>query len=281
MILDCFLDALKDSAIALPFLFAAYLLIEALEKHSDILTKRFFDRSRYFGPALGALFGLIPQCGFSSAMSNLYVSGVVGAGTLIATFLATSDEAVLIMISSPGSAKEVGKLLLAKLVIALVFGYLIEIIFKKRSRQQMRDICTSGHCGCGEGKGIVKPALIHTGKIIGWIFGITFALNIIIELIGTQTLARLLGGDLFIQPLFTALIGLIPNCAVSVLFTELYLAGSLSFASAAAGLCSGAGVGLIVLFKMNKNKKESIFIVLLLYACAAVSGIILKIVSGI
>ena len=281
MILDCFLDALKDSAIALPFLFGAYLLIEALEKHTDFLTGKFFSRSRYFAPALGALFGLIPQCGFSSAMSNLYVSGVVGAGTLIATFLATSDEAVLVMLSNPGSASETGKLLLTKLIIALVFGYLLTFIFRKKAAGEMTDICSAGRCGCGKGKGIVKPALIHTAKIIGWIFGITLVLNIVIELIGTDNLAKLLGGNLFIQPLITALIGLIPNCAVSVLFTELYLAGSLSFASAVAGLCSGAGVGLIVLYKMSGNKKECLMITALLYACAAVSGIILQLASGI
>ena len=276
IILDSFLDALKDSLIALPFLFLAYLLIEALERHTDLLTGRFFKGSGYFAPALGSLFGLIPQCGFSSAMSNLYVSGIIGEGALIATFLATSDEAVLIMLSSPGSYKEIIKLLLTKLIIAFFFGYLLTFILRKKKAHEANDICSAGHCGCENSKGIVKPALIHTAKIIGWIFGITFALNIVIELIGTDALAAFLGGNLFIQPLITALLGLIPNCAVSVLFTELYLSGSLGFASAVSGLCSGAGVGLIVLFKMNKNKKECFFITFLLYACAAVSGIVLQ-----
>lgn len=275
MIIDSLLDALKDSAIALPFLFLAYLLIEAVEKHSEVLTKRFFGRSTFFGPALGAVFGLIPQCGFSAAMSNLYVSGIASLGTLIATFLATSDEAVLIMISSPGSFSQVGKLLLTKLVCALFFGYLLTFIFRPKKRDEMNDICEGGRCGCGEGKGIVKPALIHTGKIIVWIFAVTLVLNIVIALVGSERLAALLGGNLFIQPLITALVGLIPNCAVSVLFTELYLAESLSFASAAAGLCSGAGTGLIVLFKMNKNKKECILITALLYACSALTGLVL------
>lgn len=275
MLLDCLLDAVKDSLIALPFLFLAYLLIEALEKHTDILTKKFFSRSEYFSPAIGSLLGLIPQCGFSAAVSNLYVSGVVGVGTLISVFLATSDEAVLIMLSSPGSYKEIIKLLAAKLITALVFGYLFTFIFKKK-KKEIDDICRSGHCGCESSNGIVKPALIHTGKILIWIFCITFALNIAIELIGTDSLTLLLGGSLWFQPFITALIGLIPNCAVSVLFTELYLAGSLSFASAVSGLASGAGVGLIVLFKMNKNRKESILITVLLYGCAAVSGLVLK-----
>ena len=278
MLLEAFLDALKDTAIALPFLFAAYLLMEALERHSEVLAGKLFSKSEYFGPFFGAVMGLVPQCGFSAAMSNLYVGGVISAGTLISVFLATSDEAVLIMLSSPQAVCEIWKLLLAKFVIALVFGYLIKFIFGKKGEKSIGDICTDEHCGCGESKGIFKPAVIHTLKILGWIFCISFALNIIISLIGEENLSALLGGNNFLQPLITALLGLIPNCAVSVLFTQLYIAGGLSFASTVAGLSSGAGLGLIVLFKMDRNKKECFFITALLYICSALSGILLNLI---
>ncbi|MBR3245413.1 MAG: arsenic efflux protein [Parasporobacterium sp.] len=277
MILDAFLDALKDTAIAIPFLFAAYLLMEALEKHSEILTSKLFTKKKYFGPLFGSAMGLIPQCGFSAAMSNLYVGGVIELGTLISVFLATSDEAVLIMISHPSALPKIWVLLLTKFIIGIIFGYLINLIFcRKPNNRHVEDICKDEHCGCEEEKGILKPAIIHTLKILGWIFGICFALNIIVSLIGTDKLAVMLGGNIFLQPLITALLGLIPNCALSVLFTELYIAGGLSFASTIAGLCSGAGLGLIVLFRMNSNKKDCFKVVGTLYACAAISGMILQ-----
>ena len=279
MILDALLDALKDTAISIPFLFAAYLLMELLEKKSEILTSKLFTNKRYFGPLFGSILGLVPQCGFSAAMSNLYVGGVIEMGTLISVFLATSDEAVLIMISHPAAISKIWVLLLTKLIIGIVFGYLINFIFcRKPNNRHVGDICKDEHCGCEESEGILKPAVIHTLKIIGWIFGICFALNIVVSLIGTDNLARFLGGNIFLQPLATALLGLIPNCAISVLFTELYIAGGLSFASTIAGLCSGAGLGLIVLFRMNGSKKDSFKAVLLLYACAAIAGLILQVI---
>lgn len=277
MILDALLDALKDTAIAVPFLFAAYLLMEALEKHSEVLAGKLFKNKKYFGPLLGSALGLVPQCGFSAAMSNLFVGGVIQIGTLISVFMATSDEAVLIMLSHPGAITDIWKLLLTKFAVGVFFGYLLNIIFARYGQNKdIGDICRDEHCGCEESEGILKPAVIHTLKIIGWIFGISLALNIIIELIGAEALASMLGGNFFFQPLLTALVGLIPNCAVSVLFTELYIAGGLSFPSAIAGLCSGAGLGLIVLFKMNRNKKECFMVVGVLYACAAITGLVLN-----
>lgn len=276
MILDAFLDVIKDCAISLPFLFGVYLLIEALERKSSLWAGKLFKNSDYYGPVLGSLLGLIPQCGFSAAMSNLYVSGVIGVGTLISVFLATSDEAVLIMLGNPGSWNMIWQLLLTKLIIGIVFGYILNLIFRKKEEKYIGDICQDGHCGCEHSSGIVVPALIHTGKIALWLFGISFALNIIIGLIGEDTLKVVLGGNLFIQPMITALFGLIPNCAVSVALTELYLAGSLSFASTVAGLATGAGLGLIVLFKSDRNKKECIKITALLYVCAAISGLVLN-----
>ena len=277
MFVDALLDALLDTARSLPFLFAAYLLMEALEKHSEVLAGRLFSRKKYFGPLVGSALGLVPQCGFSAAMSNLYTGGVIQIGTLIAVFLATSDEAVLIMLSHPEAFKDIWKLLLVKFIEGVIFGYILNFIFRKHEHdKEISDMCQDEHCGCEESKGILKPAIIHTLKMVIWIFVICLALNLVIELLGEENLAALIGGNFFLQPLLTALVGLIPNCAVSVLFTELYISGSLSFASAVAGLSTGAGLGLIVLFRMDKNKKECFKTVALLYACGAITGLILN-----
>ncbi|MDO4960857.1 MAG: putative manganese transporter [Eubacteriales bacterium] len=278
MILDALLDAVLDSLRALPFLLAAFALMEMMEKHSDRLASKLFNKFRKTGPIAGALLGLLPQCGFSAAMSNFYAAGIVTLGTLIAVFLSTSDEAVLIMLSSPSSVQEIIPLLTAKFIIALVFGFAVDLIFRNRPEEpDIEDLCVD--CGCHESKGILGPVLIHTRKIITWLLLISFILNLIFENISPESLAELLGSNLFLQPLITALIGLIPNCAVSVMFTKLYLAGSLSFASTIAGLSSGAGLGLIVLFRMEPDKKEAAKIAALLYACAAIAGIVLNLLA--
>ncbi len=277
LILDSLLDALLDTARALPFLFVAYIFMEAIEHHSEILAGKLFSKKKYFGPLVASGMGLVPQCGFSALMSNMFAGGIIEMGTLIAVFMATSDEALLILLSHPEAVSSVWKLLLVKFLEGIIFGYLINFIFRRhRNRHGIGDICQDENCGCQESEGILKPAIIHTLKMVIWIFVICFVLNVLIEVVGAEELAAFIGGNFFFQPFITALVGLIPNCAVSVLFTELYISGSLSFASAVAGLSSGAGLGLIVLFRMNRNKKECFLIVAVLYLCAALSGIILN-----
>lgn len=282
--LDALLDALKDTAWALPFLFAAYLLMEILERHSEILAGKLFSRKKYFGPLIGSALGLIPQCGFSAAMSNLFCGGVIQVGTLIAVFLATSDEALILLIQGAvAGTVEVApiiKLLAAKFTAGIIFGYILNFFFRKHENDRdISDMCQDEHCGCETSRTVWKPAIIHTLKMVIWIFVICLALNILIALVGEETIARWIGGNFFFQPLLTALVGLIPNCAVSVLFTQLYISGSLNFASTVAGLCTGAGLGLIVLFKMNRNKKECFMTVGLLYICGALTGLILNLFS--
>ena len=284
--LDALLDALKDTAWALPFLFAAYLLMELLERHSEILAGKLFSKKKYFGPLIGSALGLIPQCGFSAAMSNLYCGGVIQIGTLIAVFLATSDEALILMIQGAveGTVQimPIVWLLLSKFIAGIVFGYILNFIFRKHEHDKdISDLCQDENCGCEESETIWRPAIIHTVKMIIWIFVICFILNLLIGLVGEETIARWIGGNFFFQPLLTALVGLIPNCAVSVLFTQLYISGSLSFASTVAGLCTGAGLGLIVLFRMDKNKKECFMALGLLYACGAITGLILNVFESL
>lgn len=281
---ESLLDALKDTAWALPFLFAAYLLMELLERHSEVLAGRLFRNKKYFGPLIGSALGLIPQCGFSAAMSNLFCGGVIQIGTLIAVFLVTSDEALILLIQGAVAGEvmvwPIIKLLLTKFAAGIIFGYVLNFIFRKEDgRKNISDMCQDEHCGCEESRNVWKPALIHTAKMIIWIFVICLVLNILIALAGEETIARWIGGNFFFQPLLTALVGLVPNCAISVLFTRLYISGSLNFASTVAGLCTGAGLGLIVLFRMDKNKKECFKVLALLYACGAITGLILNIFS--
>lgn len=274
MIIDALLDAVFDSLRALPFLLAAFALMEVLEKHQDKFIDNLFGKLGKSGPLIGALMGLVPQCGFSAAMSNLYAGGVISIGTLIAVFVSTSDEAVLIMLSSPEAIPKIIPLLATKFVTAIIFGYLTDIILRKpNAHEHIDEICID--CGCRDKKGILGPVLVHTRRVMFWLFAVSFVLNILIEVIGSDKLAGMLGAESVMQPLITALIGLIPNCAISVMFTKLYLAGSLSFASAVAGLSSGAGLGLIVLCRMNHDRKDTVKILAALYTCGAVAGIVL------
>lgn len=310
MILDVLLDALLDSAKMLPFLFAAFLVMEWLEDRSGEYMNRILAKVGRAGPVAGALLGCIPQCGFSVVAANLFAGGILTPGTLLAVFLATSDEAVLILMGHPGRGADILGLLAAKVVIGAAAGYLVDIIYPKRHDhdKDMERICAN--CGChghnhghgeesshGEesghgdghegshhqedshshGGGILQAALHHTVQIFFYILIFSALLGLAIELIGAERISALLLGDSLFQPLIAAVIGLIPNCAASVMLTELYLGGAISFASVTAGLCTGAGLGLVVLFRMNADRKENLKLVGLLYGIAAVAGILLEI----
>lgn len=275
MILHALEHAFWDTVRMVPFLLAAFLILEALEHYSNRYMNRLLGRMGKAGPVVGAVFGCVPQCGFSVAAANLYSGGVITLGTLMAVFLSTSDEAVLILLGNPGSGTMILRLLLGKVLIGIVSGYLIDVIFrKKKEEKHIEDLCRS--CGCSDHSGIVKPALKHTLRLTVYILAFTFILNILLEWIGTETLTALLGRDTWFQPLLTAFLGLLPNCASSILITELYLAGGISFAAAMAGLCAGAGVGLAVLFRTNKPMKENLGILALLYVISAMVGLLLE-----
>ncbi len=276
MILYALEDAFLDTVRMLPFLLAAFLILEALEHYSNNYMNRLLGKVGKAGPLAGAVFGCIPQCGFSVAAANLYSGGVISLGTLLAVFLSTSDEAVLILLGHPGSGTVIGKLLLGKVLIGILFGYLADLLLRrKKEEKHIEDLCRS--CGCSDHGGIVMPALRHTIRLGLYLLLFTFILNLLLEWIGTDALTAFLGKDTWFQPLITALIGLIPNCASSILITELYLAGGLSFASAMAGLCAGAGVGLAVLFRENRPMRENAGILALLYGISAVTGLVLEI----
>lgn len=269
--------AVIDCGKMLPFLFAAFLLIEGLEKLSETVNEKVMEKVGRAGPLAGAVLGCIPQCGFSVMASNLYSSGMISVGTLLAVFLATSDEAILIMLSQPQYAGEIMKLLLVKVLVAITAGYLIDLFLGKRitEKKSMDEICHD--CGCHESHGILRPALKHTIKIFLYILLFTIAFNLIIEWIGIEQMSRYLLGDTIFQPIMAACIGLIPNCASSVVLTQLYLTGVITFPSVVAGLCSSAGIALVILFKMNHHRTENFKILGLLWSIAALVGMMLQI----
>lgn len=271
-------EAVSDTLKTLPFLFVAFLLIEFLEHKAQDKIKHIFTRAGAAGPAIATALGCIPQCGFSVLSANLYSSGIITLGTLIAVFLSTSDEAVILLATAHNGAYEVLKLLVAKITIAFVFGYLIYFIEKKirySHDHHSHDLCEHDHCGCEEREGILVPALIHTVKVFIFLLLFTIIIDYIVAFIGTDALSRLLLSDSAFQPLLSAVIGLIPNCASSVLLTQLYIEGTLSFGALVAGLCTNAGAGMLVLFREKTRIKTAFKIVGILYVCSVIPGIIL------
>lgn len=287
MILHILEHSILDSLKMLPFLFAAFLIIEAVEQFSSGFLNRALAKFGKAGPVAGALLGCIPQCGFSVVASNLYAGRIITLGTLMAVFLSTSDEAILILLSYPGHTRNIMKILIVKVLIAVAAGFLIDFLvhldrihrsfFGKNNEnreEHIHEICHG--CGCHEHGGILKPALRHTLKIFVYILIFTAILNLIIEVIGIEQLSEYLLSNSVLQPVLAAVIGLIPNCAASVMLTQLYLEGVLSFASIISGLCASAGIGIVVLFKMEHDKKLCFKILGLLLGISIAAGLIIS-----
>lgn len=276
---DILLDALIDSVKTLPFLFGVYLLIEYIEHNSADKLGKGLRKMGPFGAIGGGILGAIPQCGFSVAAANLYSGRLISMGTLVAVFLSTSDEAIPVMISNPSSIGSLWKFIIIKTAIAIVFGIITDLIMKffklEKEEEPFKEICS--HCDC-EHHSIVHAALSHTASIIFFILIVNIILGFAIEYAGEENLRRFMMTDSLLQPLVTAIFGFIPNCAASVVITQLYIEGILSFGSAVAGLSTGAGLGLLVLFKTNKHYKQNFTIMGILYVSAVISGLVLNLI---
>lgn len=273
-------ETLIDTAKALPILFIVYLVIEVIQKKLNA-EKLLNYKDSIWGPPAGALAGCIPQCGFSAASATLYNSGAIGAGTLIAVFLSTSDEAIPIMLSRSVPASLVISLILWKIVIAVLSGYLMMFTVFRKEQQTVRTrpgelIDCDDHCHEHHSSSMLRNAVSHTLKTTLFIAVTLLIINGIIFLIGEQRLQTLLLTDSIFQPFFTALIGLVPGCATSVLLVQLLLNGSISFGAAIAGLSTGAGFGFLILFKGNKHKKRCFKILLCTYLCGAIAGMLIQ-----
>lgn len=278
--LEVVLDTLKDSIKLLPFLFVAYLIMECIEHKTSNKTKEMVQKSDRFGPVLGSILGIFPQCGFSAMAANLYAGRIITLGTLIAIFLSTSDEMLPILLSEAVPFKVIIKILGVKLFIGVIAGFIIDFairkIRKKEEVNKITEVCEHEHCHCEEG-GIVKSSLKHTLSVFVYILIISFILNTVIYLIGEDNLANFILNKPVLGPILAGLIGLIPNCASSVLLTQLYISGVISVSTMLAGLLVGAGVGILILCKVNKNRKENASIIGLLYVIGVVAGIVLEI----
>ena len=280
MLLHVIEHTLIDNIKLLPFLFITYLVMEYIEHKTGEKAEAVIKKAGRFGPIPGGLLGMIPQCGFSAAASNLYAGRIITLGTLFAIFLSTSDEMLPILISEQAPVSMILKILLSKAVIGMVAGFLIDLIVRREhagEKEELRieHMCDHEHCHCEEGN-IFKSAISHTLQIFLFILVISFAINLIIEFMGEEVLASFLSGKPVIGPVLAGIVGLIPNCAASVVITQLYLEGVLGAGAMMAGLLTGSGVGLLVLFRANDNLKENLKITLILYGIGVVAGIILE-----
>ena len=286
---DALLDAVFDSLKILPFLFVTYLIMEYLESHTEDRVRDLVKRAGWMGPFWGGLLGAVPQCGFSAAASNLYAGRAISLGTLIAIFLSTSDEMIPIMISEAVPVTKMLKLLLVKLIIGILCGFLIDGFCHIRSSRKtgqpedgedflIERLCEKEHCHCESGS-IVGSALKHTLHIILFVFAITVLLNLAFLFLGEDRLTAVISSRPITGMFLSALIGLIPNCGASVLLTQMYLHGVLPASHLIAGLLDGAGVGLLILFRVNPDQKENLRITLLLYLLAVVFGLLIHLLG--
>lgn len=288
LFLDSLLDGLKDGAWSLPVLFVAYLLMELLERSQKLNEEILHGYSHKAGPLLGGLLGVVPQCGISGAAATLFSTGSVTVGTMLAVFFATSDEMLPIMLSSVADRdirlSSILLIVLGKAALGVALGYLADLLLTKyiRSQKNIHGFCEREHCACDEEEGnVFVSALKHTLKIAVMLIAVNVVLNFVLGMIGVERLSGSVLNRPVIGEILLALVGLIPNCSVSVVITESYLSGLIGLGGLFAGLLSNAGIGLLVLFRTNKNLKENLVITSTLYGLSAAAGIVITLVSGL
>lgn len=295
---NIFLEALIDSAKMIPFLLVIYAGIEIVEYKYANKIREAVQKAGAAGPAIGAVTGSFPQCGISVVASALYTQRLATIGTLLAVYLATSDEAIPVILSQPEKAQIIVPLIITKIIIAIIAGYTVDFFYRKPNKDTLTHIkayaegSDSEHHNhemivdekacCGHStspdstefnsKEIILHPIIHTTKVFVFILGVTFAINFAIAQMGEKAFENLFIGYGVFQPFLMALFGLIPNCAASVAITMLYLKGAVTYGSMIAGLCASGGLGLLVLFKEEKDKKEVLRILFLLFGISVLAG---------
>ncbi len=283
---DAGIDALRDSLWSIPILLVAYFAMELLENSKRLNEDILRGYSRKAGPLLGGLLGVIPQCGISGAAATLFATGSVTVGTMLAVFFSTSDEMLPILLSAltdrSVSVKTVLWILGGKAFLGIALGYLADLLLKKviRPGKDIQSFCQREHCHCEEeGHPILsafRSALMHTLKIAAMLIVVNLILNLAFAFIGVEKLS----GSILAQPVIgvtlLALFGLIPNCSVSVILTRSYLSGIIGIGGLFAGLLSNAGIGLIVLFRSNRNRRENLIITASLFLLSAAVGMLLS-----
>ena len=266
------LHTLRDTLSLVPFLFATYLLMEVLEHRAGEKLNKFISKSGKYGPVTGALLGLVPQCGFSAAMAGLFGTGVIGGGTLLAIFLSTSDEMLPIMISSGLPVSEIGIILALKAGVACFCGFIYSSVVRDKKKESIGHLCHEEGCHCE--RGILPSAIHHTLGVSLFVFVTLFIFEAVMDFVGDGVLASVLSSAPILSSVLSALFGLIPGCASSVIITEMYIEGIISFGTLMSGLLTGSGVGILVLFKTNKNIRENLTIVVSLLIVGVVTGVL-------
>lgn len=285
MFVDAVTETAADVLKILPFLFFTYLAMEYIEHRAGDKAQSLIQRTGRFGPVIGSILGAVPQCGFSAAASNLYAGGIITLGTLLSIFWSTSDEMLPILISEHVSGSVILKILGIKILIGAAAGTAVDLVIRKKHLQEkdhghlkIEEMCDHQNCRCGEGK-IVRSALSHTLQIALFVFAVSLCLELLIGWLGEDSLQTVLAGRTILGPALAGVVGLVPNCAASVTLTQLYLEGFLGAGSMTAGLLVGAGVGLLVLFRVNEDIKENLKITALLYGVGVLFGIIMETAS--
>ena len=277
---DIVIDTLIDGVKLIPFLFIAFLIIELIEHKLSNRNKDLITKTGKFGPMFGSILGMFPQCGFSVLATNLYVTRIVSLGTLISIYLSTSDEMLPILLSENVEIGLIIKILLIKLFIGMVSGFIIDFILRKKESKVEADydICHEENCHCKDH--LLLSVIKHTIHITLFLMIISFLLNCLLEYTGILDTNNIIANNPF-SVFVTSLIGLIPNCGASVMITTLYLKNIISFASMISGLLTGSGVALLVLFRSNKKLSENIIILSLVYFIGVGAGLILELVDYI
>ena len=278
---EVFLGGLIDTLKILPFLFVTYLLMELIEHKASAKARSFMERSGAAGPAVGGLLGAIPQCGFSASAANFYTGRVISLGMLISIFLSTSDEMLPIMVSGKISAGAILAILGYKAAVGIFVGFTVDIVLKlirgKREPINIDRICEEDDCHCENG--VLFSAIHHTVTVGAFVLIITMLINLLVLLVGTESIAGVMYDKPFISHLIAAVIGLIPNCAVSVALTDFCLEGFITAGTMLAGLFSGAGVGVLVLFKVNKDYREIFAVMGILVLSGFVFGLLADVLN--
>lgn len=269
--------AFEDSLALIPILFITYLIMEWLEHKAKGKTLNMIRVSGKLGPAAGGLLGIIPQCGISGAAASFYAAHSITFGTLIAVFMATSDEMLPILISTEIPIPLIVKILVVKCISGIICGYLIDLVYKRKPKieaNHIHDFCEQEHCDCDHG--ILKPAIKHTLNIVILIFIVSVFINLFFEYAEENNIAymTLIWNRPVLGAILSGLIGLVPNCSASVLLTNMYVEGVMSLGNMLAGLFVNAGVGLLVLYKVNHHVKENIAITAVLFAFGVIAGIV-------
>ncbi len=284
VITEALVDSVIDTVKLFPFLLLTYLIMEYIERKTEEGSVRMLGKAGGWAPLFGAGVGVVPQCGFSAAAASLYSGGLISIGTLMAVFLSTSDEMLPIFLSSQVPVASVARVLLMKLVIGTVTGMGIDAFlrmtrYKYKTQKRIHELCEQEHCGCEEEGGLFRSALIHSLHISLFIFLCSFLIALLVGGLGEEAVAGVMTGHPVAGILLAGLIGLIPNCAASVMITQLYLSGILELGQLMAGLLVGAGVGLLVLFRTNRHMSENLKILGMLYGLGVFWGLMIHLLG--